>query len=122
VWHSGSFTPRKLARGWFPAHPTLYLRRSVYEQHGLFDLDYASAADVEFMMRIFRRGVNVRYIPEVLVRMRTGGISSRASNIWKQNRNVLRGMRKNGIPVSPLFWPAKFFNRALQFARGACSK
>jgi glycosyltransferase len=118
VWRSGDFSVGKLRRGWHPAHPTLYLRRSVYEKYGLFDLDYASAADVEFMMRIFSKGIRSVYLPEVLVRMRTGGISNRVSNVWKQNCNVLRGMHKNGIPVSPLFWPAKLLNRAGQFARG----
>ncbi len=122
VWRSGIFTPRKLSRGWHPAHPTLYIRRSVYEKYGLFNLEYDSAADVEFMMRIFHRGVNVCYIPEVFVCMRTGGVSNRFSNLWKQNRNVLRGMRENGIPVSPFYWPVKITNRTTQLLRGSIAQ
>jgi glycosyltransferase involved in cell wall biosynthesis len=119
VWHSGRFSPRKLSLGWHPAHPTLYLRRSVYEKYGLFDLNYLLSADVEFMMRIFSKGIKAKYIPEVLVHMRTGGATGRVSNLWKQNWEVMMGMRKNNVLVSHLFWPAKLFNRAMQFVRGA---
>jgi len=118
VWRPGAFIRRKLSFGWIPPHPTLYLRRSVYEKHGVFDLSFGSAADVEFMMRIFSRGICARYIPHIFVRMRLGGVSTRPSNILLQNRSIMRGMRKNGVVVSPLFWPAKIVSRAGQFARG----
>ncbi|HTQ98629.1 MAG TPA: glycosyltransferase family 2 protein, partial [Candidatus Acidoferrum sp.] len=39
-WRSRAFEPRLLARGWMPPHPTLYLRREVYERFGLFDTSY----------------------------------------------------------------------------------
>jgi glycosyltransferase involved in cell wall biosynthesis len=45
-YDKGSF-----ARGWSPAHPTFYIRRSALERLGQFDLTYRLAADTEFMMR-----------------------------------------------------------------------
>ncbi len=37
-WRAGVFSPGKLARGWMPPHPTFYVRRSVYERLGGFNL------------------------------------------------------------------------------------
>ena len=122
VWRSGEFSGRKLRYGWYPAHPTVYLRRSVYEQFGLFDLDFSLAADGEFLFRIFSRGVRACYIPQTMVRMRTGGATGQLSNVWRQNREIVRGMRKNGLSVSPLFAPIKLMNRLGQRLHGALGR
>jgi len=119
IWKSGTYSPKKMSRGWFPAHPALYLKKSVYDRHGLFDTEFPIAADVEFMMRVFSKGLKVKYLPEVLVKMRAGGTTGQRQNLLEQNRQVMRGMVKNGIPISPLYWPAKFWNRGLQFLKGA---
>ena len=60
-----------------PPHPTFFVRRSVYERYGFFNLALGSAADYEIMLRfLLKHQVKVAYIPEVLVHMRTGGISN----------------------------------------------
>src|SRR5688572_15897310 len=46
-WRSGDFKPGMFKRGWMPAHPTFFVRKSVYEKYGVFDLDYKLAADFE---------------------------------------------------------------------------
>ena len=33
-WKSGHYSAEKLAMGWMPPHPTLYVRREVYEKWG----------------------------------------------------------------------------------------
>ena len=76
-WRSGGFDPKKFYWGWMPPHPTFFVRRSVYEQFGKFDLELGSAADYEIMLRFMvRYKVNAAYIPKVLVKMRTGGMSN----------------------------------------------
>lgn len=52
-WKMGEGDIRK---GWLPGHPTLYLKREVYEEFGEFKEDYCCAADYEFMVRILRMG------------------------------------------------------------------
>jgi glycosyltransferase len=98
-WESAPFCPELLRQGWMPPHPTLYVRRSVYEQVGGFDLSYRIAADYDFMLRLFSRpGLQPRYIPEVLVRMRVGGVSNRSlSTIYRKSMEDLRALRKNQI-------------------------
>lgn len=84
-WHSSSYRQGLLRRGWMPPHPTLFLRHSVYEEIGGFDLKYKISADFDFIMRTFERfGDRISYIPSVLVHMRTGGLSNGSL------RNVVR--------------------------------
>lgn len=73
-WKMGEGT---IQQGWMPAHPTLYLWRSVYEKYGLYDNSYRCSADYEFMVRILKNGaVRLAYIPEILVEMYYGGTSN----------------------------------------------
>ncbi|OGU16587.1 MAG: glycosyl transferase [Geobacteraceae bacterium GWC2_53_11] len=77
-WKSGRFTSRSFYWGWMPPHPAFFVRKSVYEQHGLFNLNLGSAADYELMLRLLlKERISSVYIPEVLVRMRIGGASNR---------------------------------------------
>lgn len=101
-YRSERFRPDRLAWGWMPAHPTLFLRRHVYERFGTFRTDYRIAGDFELVARMFHGGtLSHRYLPEVLVRMRTGGVSTGGwRNTILLNQEVLRACRENGIPTS----------------------
>ena len=78
-WAAGPFVPSQLRAGWMPPHPTVYLRREVYERLGNFDTQYRIAADYDHMLRVFGdSSLHCAYLPEVLIHMRTGGISNRS--------------------------------------------
>jgi glycosyltransferase involved in cell wall biosynthesis len=96
-WRAGDYSPDRLRRGWMPPHPTLYLRRSVYERMGAFDTSFHIAADYDCMLRVLDSGkINCRYIPEVLVRMRMGGKSNRSFvNIMHKSFEDYRALKKN---------------------------
>lgn len=98
-WRSGAYAPGKLARGWMPPHPTLYLRREVFERWGGYDTSYRIAADYEAMLRWLVRGkLNLAYLPEVMVRMRIGGASNRSlGHILRKSREDYRAMRAHGV-------------------------
>ena len=98
-WQSGEYTPEQLRRGWMPPHPTLYLRRSVFARHGLYDTDFRIAADYEAMLRYLVRGkVRLGYLPEVMVRMRVGGESNRSlGRILRKSREDYRAIRRHDV-------------------------
>lgn len=78
-WKSGKYSQDQLARGWMPPHPTFYMKRSCYEMYGGFNLQYRIAADYDALLRYLVEGnIRIHYIPEVLVRMRVGGVSNRS--------------------------------------------
>jgi len=98
-WRSRAFTPALLARGWMPPHPTLYLRRRVFEAHGLYDTTYRIAADYDAVLRYFSHpGFRAAYIPRVFVKMRMGGASNASlGRIVLKSREDLRALRRSGI-------------------------
>lgn len=100
-WASGEFKYRKLRWGWMPPHPTFYMKKSLYEKFGFFDLSYNIAADYESLVRyLYVSKVVPSYLPEVIVKMRIGGASNRslANIVWKSKEDS-RVMRNAGIPL-----------------------
>lgn len=67
----------KISQGWMPGHPTLFLKREIYEKYGLYDTSLKISADYELMIRILKDERNqLAYIPETLVSMYYGGTST----------------------------------------------
>jgi glycosyltransferase len=116
-WKSEAFKPELLNKGWMPAHPTLFLKKEVYEKHGLFNLNYNIAADYDLMLRIFSDPtLKFKYLPEVITKMRVGGASNRSlKNIKLKSQEDLRALRANGIknPLKVLAY--KNFSKLGQF-------
>ena len=95
AWRSGEMRPGAFRRGWHPAHPSFFVRRSVYERFGVFDTALPIAADYEFMLRVLEReSLQSVYVPKVLVKMRMGGASnSSIKNIAKANLECWKAWR-----------------------------
>jgi glycosyltransferase involved in cell wall biosynthesis len=119
-YYSGAnFTPEKFAWGWMPPHPTLFVRRELYDRYGLFRTDYRIAADFELTARfLFRHRVRYAYLPEVFVLMRTGGISTRNfSSNWILNKEILRACAENDISTNFFKIYLKYFTKIMQLFR-----
>lgn len=99
TWKSGTFTPRSFYWGWMPPHPTVFVRKRVYDAVGNFNQSLSSAADYEFLLRVFmKHHFTFRYIPETLVKMRTGGISNASlRNRFRANREDRLAWELNGL-------------------------
>ena len=79
TWKSGTMQQRSFLYGWMPPHPTVFVRRKVYEQYGAFNLSLKSAADYEFMLRVlYKEKCSVAYLPKTIVKMRDGGQSNQS--------------------------------------------
>ena len=102
-WDAGSFSKSRFMWGWMPPHPTFFVRRKVYEQFGAFNLDVGTSADYELMLRfLVKHGVSATYIPDVLARMRCGGVSNKSfSNHIRANRTDRLAWRVNGLRPYP---------------------
>lgn len=98
-WKSGNYHPARLRRGWMPPHPTLFLRRTVYKDYGVYDTSFRISADYEAMLRWFKHAnLKFAYLPEVMVKMRVGGKSNRSlSNMLFKSREDLRAIRRHHI-------------------------
>lgn len=117
-WQGSTFRPGLFAKGWCPAHPTFFVRRSVYDNFGVFDIGYKGGNDVELMMRFLEKHrIRSRYLPQVMVKMRAGGVSNNSiKGIIEQNRQILMAAKKLGIAISPwLFIFHKIVSRLTQW-------
>lgn len=120
-WRSKPFIKGSFAKGWCPAHPTFYVRKSVIDRVGFFDQSFKLASDMEFMMRYLERAkIRSVYIPNVLVKMRVGGVTNQSwKNIVQQNKEIFIALQKNGVQFSkPLFLIRKLKSRLGQFIAG----
>jgi glycosyltransferase involved in cell wall biosynthesis len=117
-WRSRRYQPGLCSRGWMPAHPTFFARRSVYERHGGFDLSFRIAADFEMSLRLLDvEGLRSVYIPETLVHMRAGGVSTRSlANVLRANREASQACRKHGLPGGVGFMVRKLASKLPQLA------
>jgi glycosyltransferase involved in cell wall biosynthesis len=99
TWKSGPVTKRSFHYGWMPPHPTFFVRRSVYQKVGLFNTKLKTAADYEMMLRILvKYHLLAEYIPRVLVKMRTGGMSNASLfHRMRANREDRLAWKLNGL-------------------------
>ncbi len=95
-WRAGEFHPDKLKWGWMPPHPTVYLRREVFERLGLYDTTFRIAADYEAMLRFLIEGqIKLTYVTNVMVRMRVRGESNASfGNVLKKSVEDYRIIRR----------------------------
>ena len=98
-WKSCNFNFALLKKGWMLPHPTLFLRKEVYEKYGNFDLTYKIAADYDFMLRILKVDcLRFNYLPKVITKMRVGGASNKSiKNIFQKTKEDYRVVCSNNI-------------------------
>jgi len=118
-YRSDRFTPDRLAWGWMPAHPAMFIRRSVYDKYGGFRTDFRIAGDFDFIARSFGKGeLHFRHVPEIFVKMHVGGASTSG---WRSkvllNKEVLRACRENGIRTNMLKILSKYPMKALELVK-----
>jgi glycosyltransferase involved in cell wall biosynthesis len=76
-WRDGLYDVMRFRNGWMPAHPTLFLRRELFSLYGNYSLMFGSSADYDLIIRFFYvHRVKAVFIDELLVSMRSGGISN----------------------------------------------
>lgn len=116
-WVSKPFKPKSFFKGWHPPHPTLYLKREVYDKYGVFDIDFRLAADFELMMRFFEKyKIKTKYLNITTIRMRLGGATSKnMSNVKKQNIECIKAFESNGFKAPVLYPVYRLFPKLLQY-------
>lgn len=104
--------PWMLQWGKMPPHPSVYIRRELFDQYGLYKLGYDIAADYELLIRYLRMAkLRTRYLNESLVRMRMGGKSTRGWKSFKTlNKEIVRANLENGyFCCFPMLLPKYLF-------------
>lgn len=118
-WKAGPYHPKNFYKGWMPPHPTVFLRREVYESVGNFNLQLKSAADYEFLLRAcLKFGKKLHYLPGVVVHMRAGGMSNASlKNRLKANAEDRLAWKINGLKGGTNASILKPFGKITQFLK-----
>lgn len=118
-WESSNFIPGSFKKGWHPPHPSFYVKKSVYDRYGGFNIDLKVSADFELMLRFLERYcVSTTYLPKTVVKMRYGGESTGSiKSIIEGNKNIMKAFRINGIPVSRLYPIYRLLPKIIQFIK-----
>jgi glycosyltransferase len=116
-WKSGEFRKGAFYEGWMPPHPALVVEKQIFEFSGYFNETFRISGDYEWMLRVFEKfSYSMKYFPEVLVHMRTGGLSNKGMQsrllAWKEDK---RAWEINGL--KPKFYTLlkKKFGKIFQY-------
>ena len=98
-WNSGKFDYENLKKGWMPPHPAFFLKKSVYEEFGLYDTNFKISADYNFILKVLSsQKLKVCYLPNVLYVMRLGGMSNKnLRNLIRKSKEDLKALRHNNV-------------------------
>lgn len=98
-WKSGDYQFQKLKQGWMPPHPALFIKRDCFTKFGNYNLSYKSAADYDLILRfLYKHQIKTSYLPQVLVKMRVGGLSNQSiKNRIRANQEDYRALKSNGV-------------------------
>ena len=113
-WKMGIGT---IQQGWMPGHPTLYLKKEVFRKYGIYDERYKCSGDFEFMVRILKdKTIKLSYIPEVLIQMYYGGVSTSSSYAyWISIKESYLALHRNHIKFPILVILLRMIKTTRQF-------
>ena len=119
-YSSKNFKVDKLKYGMMPPHPTLFVKKEIYEKYGLYKIDYKIAADLEMFVRLLLvNKLSFSYIHLPIVKMRVGGISS-GGLIRKIECNIeaIRAIKSNGLHTNHIILLKKYPVKILEIIKG----
>lgn len=84
------------SKGLVFTHQSAFVKRKMYEEVGLYDLEFDIIMDTELFIRFYRYGAKFQYIDYTIVSMLAGGISARPSKrIYQEHIEI--GKRYGGV-------------------------
>lgn len=116
-WRAKKTTFQDLKNGWMPAHPTMYLKRELFDRYGMYALDLGTAADYELILRYFyTHKIKTEYLPVLMVNMRMGGVSNQSlSSRFSALINDYNALKRNNVPNAIMVLCKKKLSKLGQF-------
>lgn len=97
-----NFTSQMLRKGIAPPHPSLYMRRELFEHYGLYTEKYLICGDFEMFVRLMLvNNIKGCYLPIDMVTMTTGGLSTRLYHrLITNNREKYQVLKEKSMRIS----------------------
>lgn len=105
-WKGEKASLKKIKYGWMPPHPTFFVKKEIYDRYGGLDTDFKISADYELILRLlYQHRVSTYFMPEVMVRMRMGGLSNRRLKyIITKTMEDYKSCRMHGLGISTVIF------------------
>lgn len=106
--------PENFKKALYPAHPTFFVKKEIYDKYGVFRTDYKIAADFDLMARFLcTHKISYAYLKEPIIKMRVGGVSTSLKSLYINSLEQLRVCRENGIDTNLLYILSKYPSKIL---------
>lgn len=106
TWQSKPYYDHFFEDGETPPHPTLYVRKKVYDEIGVYRTDFKIAADIEFMLRLLKKEKRTSYfLNKEIVKMRMGGVSTNGFKSYK----IITLETKKGWEINGFKYPFSLY-------------
>ncbi|HYX05968.1 MAG TPA: glycosyltransferase family 2 protein [Bacteroidales bacterium] len=82
------------------SHPTLFVKKSIYDRFGKFNTEFVIEADMDFILRLLNKDLNFHKVESVFAHFTLGGFSS-SYNIsfnWKRIKDRYKILSRNDTP------------------------
>lgn len=114
-----NFKPHMFKWGFAPPHPTFFAKKMCFEKYGLYKAEYKISADFELLVRfIFVQKLNYKYLNFDILKMRTGGVSTKSYKSWLiSNRELVKACRENNVHSSLMKISFRYFIKVFQLVK-----
>jgi len=111
------YKPWMMRFGHMPPHPTLYIRKAMFDRIGEFDDSFRISGDFDLIVRLLLdEKARIEKIPMTLVGFRDGGTSTKDLDAKvRMNREILRSLRQHGYRTSLAKLYARYALKAFQY-------
>ena len=116
-YYMANYFKRWLFRmGWMPPHPTCFIKKTLFDEFGLYSLSYKVAGDFDFLIRVFYgRDIAWTYLNRVTVKMRLGGVSNSGLSSKKIIASEInRSLKANKVWSLPVFQLGRYVIRLME--------
>lgn len=91
--------------GWMPPHPACFIKRSLFDEFGMYSTNYKIAGDFDLLVRFFYgRKIRWSYLDQITIKMSAGGISNSG---WQGKKLIFNEinqvLKSNNVWSLPIF-------------------
>ncbi len=87
---SQPFYKQRLKSGFGLCHQTTFVKKSVFEKIGIFDLKYSLAGDYDFFCRCFLKNLEFNHINDIVTIFTTDGKSSNFEALFLEKKEIVK--------------------------------
>jgi glycosyltransferase involved in cell wall biosynthesis len=118
-YSSRLWKPEKLKIGFMPPHPSIFLKRELFNKFGQYDLGFKIGADYELITRFFLKNkISWKYSGITTTAMLVGGLSSSGTSSYELiTKEIQKALTMNGVVFSPLKIKIRFFWKIIGFLK-----